>query len=623
MSAALLQPVEDAPNSPSNWDKLWEAEGRDTWRGQALSAVYERIIGLLPGVPGFVIDVGGGVGVLAHQIQEKTSHRVLLLEQSDVALETARQNFVTGVRFDITKDVLNPRGSLECHDECVFPWSGIHVEFCMTRARAVVATEVLEHLSAEDRHRFLEQASKLPMAFFSVPNDRLGPEEEPQHTIKFTAKSFLEELKKYFKHVRVECLGPVQPDTRAPAFLLAVCGQPKEFTLSVTLPVRNEEADLAMTLASFRGVADEMVVGVDPRTTDNTFEVAQKYADVVFYLESPEGKGDERVRAEDGVHFGNIRNQCMDKCTSDWIFMTEGHEYLARGVNELLMLHALPEDTKVVNVLRTGGPPGNRQRWGFPWLCRNDPAIRYRRSTHNILAYPPEYRDNVSLPGVQTLHERVHKREVERAVQRSAQNRVTLMDDWIRNQNEQSLYYLAVEWREHDPAKAVETLREFLALPATDTNGPMRYNARLVLAKMIAQSAKELGETASDAYRTKMLDARAVLLGCVIDDWSRSDHWVWLGDIAFELDRFQEALQFYHYAATAIGKPPFTMWWIDLSYYAYIPAQRLAMTYGAIGQDKDALFWANRVLEIYLGDGEIPSEMIEEAKANIAILTQE
>jgi len=197
------------------------------------------------------------------------------------------------------------------------------------------------------------------------------------------------------------------------------------------------------------------------------------------------------------------------------------------------------------------------------------------------------------------------------------------MDDWIRNQNEQSLYYLAVEWREHDPSKAMDTLREFLALPATDNNGPMRYNARLVLAKMIAQSAKELGETESEAYQAKMLDARSVLLGCVTDDWSRSDHWVWLGDIAFELDRLQEALQFYHYAATAIGKPPFTMWWIDMAYYSYIPAMRLAMTYGALDRNEESLVWARKVLELYHADEEeLPKEMIEEAKRNIKILEE-
>ena len=611
MNAALVQPADSSPNSRSNWNVLWAAEGRDTWRGQALAEVYGRIIDLLPThAPGVVFDVGGGLGILGQQIQERTQHRVRLLEQSEIDRRLAFEAGVSGMDFDIETMPL-PAPARD--------------EGCAADACAVVATEVLEHLSAEARHRFLEDASsKFSLAMFSVPNDRLGPEEEPQHTIKFTAKSFLEELKKYFKNVRVECLGPVQPDTRAPAFLLAICGQEKKpFTLSVTLPVRNEAADLAMTLASFRGVADEMVVGVDPRTTDNTFEIAEKYADVVFFLESPEGAGVEKVQATDGVHFGNIRNQCMDRCTGDWIFMTEGHEYLARGVNELLMLDALPEDTKVVNVLRTGGPPGNRQRWGFPWLCRNDPAIRYRRSTHNILSYPADYRDDVSLPGVQTLHERVHTREAERAVQRSAQNRITLMDDWLRNQNEHSLYYLAIEWREHDSAKSMELLREFLALPSADATGPMRYNARLVLAKMLAQSVRDLRESEPEKYLATMLDAKNVLLGCVTDDWSRTDHWVWLGDIAFELDRLQEALQFYRYAATSIGKPPFTMWWIDLSYYAYIPAQRLAMVHGALGQDQDALLWAKKVLEIYLEDGEVPSELIEEAKANIAILQQE
>jgi len=596
MSAAFsVQSNAREANSRAKWDQLWSEEGRSSWRGQALADVYNRIVELTP-TGSSVLDVGGGVGILASLLKEQGC-AVSVADHSAAALAQAREAGLPTWPVDLeSEDLLLPITSV------------------------FIATEVIEHLSEQARERLFRHAAKSQYCFFSVPNDRLGPDEEEQHTIKYTAKSFLEDLKKHFEFVRVECMGPVQPDTRAPAFLLGVCGFPKNFKMSVTLPVRDEEADLALTLASFRGVADEMVVGVDPRTVDKTWDIAEKYADVVFFLESPEGKGEEKVKATNGVHFGNIRNQCMDRCTGDWIFMTEGHEYLLSGVNELLSLDRLPQEVKVVSVLRTGGPAGNRQRWGFPWLCRNDPKIRYKRSTHNILSYPEGYRDDVGLPNVQTLHERVHEREVSRAVQRRAQNRITLMDDWLHNQNEQSLYYLAIEWREHHPERAMDRLREFLSLKRN--NGPMRYNARLVLAKMLAQQAKTFKESEPAKYLELMLEARQTLLECVSDDWTRTDHWVWLGDLAFELDRFEEALQFYRYASLGIGRPPFTMWWIDLSYYSYIPAIRLAMTYGALHMDQEALFWARKVLEIYLEEGDIPQEMIDEAKQNITLLEE-
>ena len=162
--------------------------------------------------------------------------------------------------------------------------------------------------------------------------------------LKFTAMSLKRELSKYWEHVRIEPMGP---------YLFAACGEvaQKNFTLSACLPVRDEAEDLEKTLASIRGIADQLVVGIDPRTKDKTWEVADKYADLVFHLKDPMGppeghtkdhcpvcsKSDtddvhaipcKQYMGENGINFAWARNQCIDKCTGDWIFMTEGHEYL-------------------------------------------------------------------------------------------------------------------------------------------------------------------------------------------------------------------------------------------------------------------------------------------------------
>jgi len=415
--------------------------------------------------------------------------------------------------------------------------------------------------------------------------------------------SFKRDLKKHFEHVRVEVLGP---------FLLGVCGFPKAFTLSVTMPCRDESAGLEATLASFRGVADEIVIGIDPRTVDNTREIAEKYADVVFDIKDPEGpKGDEAP--DTGVHFGWIRNQCMDKCTSDWIFMTEGHERLISGWETLLTLDTcIHPAVKVGLVLRTG----NDQQWGFPWLCKNDPKIRYKRKTHNELDWPDGYYV-VNLPTVRTLHDRVHDLELARAAQRKTQNRLTLLEDWKDNKNTNSLHYLGAEWREHDPEKAMRYMEEYLALPRK--NGAQHYHTRLLLTKSLARKAEELAKK-GEPYKVVTARAREVLMGCVADDWSRTEHWIWLGDLAFNDKKFEEALQFYLYAGTRVGEPPFTMWWVDLSCYSWLPAQRLAMCFGELGRLKDSLYWARKVLEL-LPDTADPW-CFEEAQTNITLLEE-
>jgi len=557
-------------NAVDLWDGLWRTEGEDTWRKEALSRIYRRIIRLVP-YDSDVIDLGGGIGILGDSLQKEKASRITIVDHSTEALKGAKSLGLDTVCLD-----LNLLGDLAIKPNCV-----------------VVGTEILEHLIQTGRDRILAATHKhSPLAFFSVPNNRLGPEEEPQHTIKFTALSFLTYLRNWYKdNVRVEVLGP---------YLLGICGVEKKLKLSVCMPVKDEEDDLEATLASFRGAADEMVIGVDPRSTDRSREIAEQYAEVVFELDSPEGPKDKKM-PDGGVHFSHIRNQCMDRCTKDWIFMTEGHERLFTGEDTLLRLgDILPNKAQIGMVLRQG----TGQQWGFPWLCINDKRFRYTRSTHNILDYPVgSYM--VKLPEIRTMHERTKDKELARKEQRKVQNRKTLFEDWIVKGNEESLYYLGSEWREYDKKRAMARLEQYLQLPSK--NGPMRYQARLILAKMQMQEGN-------------LAEARTLLVGATQDDWSRVEHWVWLGDLAFDAENYEEALQFYRYAGTCCGNPPFTIWWIDLATYSYITAQRLAMCYSALGKGKEALHWARRVKDLLPDNA--PRVVFEEADYNINRLSE-
>jgi glycosyltransferase involved in cell wall biosynthesis len=592
MDQTIVQDQARRNNSVDIWDKLWQTAGEVEWRAEALKRVYARIAELIP--PGAAVtDVGGGAGSLAEKLIQERQAKVTVIDHSASALKqaelrgakTLNANLAGGVPADHT------------------------VPF-------FVCTEVLEHFDYPGRGALLYSMwYQGQSALISVPNNRLGPDEEPQHAIKFTAMSFKRALEQCWgKAVRVEVMGP---------YLLGVCGNiaHKPFRLSVTLPVRDEARDLGPVLASFRGVADELIVGVDPRTKDGTWEAAAEYADVVFSLQSPEGPptGHTQTMCEacsaaggqsvavckqymgaNGVNFAWARNQCIARCTGDWIFMTEGHERLVAGQDFLLQLEAvLPKEARVGFVLREG----NGQQWAFPWLFRNSSDIRFRRPVHNMLDFP-EGTFAVMLPQVRTFHERHAARGAERAVQRRSQNRRQLMDDWQTEKNINSLFYLGQEWRDMDPQRAIERLDQFLA---TSNNGVQKYQARLILAKECINQ----GETER---------ARQYLLGCTGDDWSRTEHWIWLGDLAFNAGEFEKAYRFYTYASTTIGMPPFTVWWIDLCYYSYTPAQRLAMVCGEVGALQESLHWAKVVIEQLPPDA--PDAVFEEAKSNISILEE-
>jgi len=616
-------------NEPDLWDRLWDKGETADWRRAALSQVYTRIEREMPEGAARVVDLGGGQGDLA-VILQGAGLELEVWDSSPRALEKAAEaGIVTTRRLDL-EDSRERREAFDSLDP-----AGL----------VIVSTEVLEHLSREARADILGRVAELAGelgAFVSVPNARLDPEEEDQHTIAFDAITFAAELREAFgdRSVRVAALGP---------FLLGFCGAMarKAFTLSMCLPVRDEEADIEKVLASFREVADEIVVGIDPRTADGTEAIVRRYADVVFELEDPAAQ-EEATRAElaafdphhdhttlppDGVHFSHVRNQTMRRCSSDYIFMTEGHERLIAGRHFLLHLDriitAAGDKPEVFSVARQG----NRQQWAFPWLCANDPArIHYVRPVHNTLNFPKDA-IVVALPGIVTLHERDHDNALARATQRQAQNRETLLDDWERSGNANSLFYLGQEVRREDPEKAAEYLETFLA--QNEGTGLARYQARLMVAKIHAgtfrrmraratDKAAELGEEEREALAAEADEleerTRLILMDASRDDWTRTEHWIWLGDLAFGSDQLEQALMFYRYAGTLVGAPPFGPWWIDMDLYSFLPAQRLAMVYGHLGRGLEAVEWARKVVETLPENA--PAWAFEEARGNLRQLEE-
>lgn len=577
----------EAHNAAHVWDGLWsKAETRD-WRGDALAPVYRRIAELIPREAS-VVDIGGGVGMLASILGDEARCKVTVWEHNSAAIELCQSRGIVAQYVDLETNIPSVKGDV-----------------------SFVSTEVLEHLSDATLENVMRLAKSTGKpCFFSVPNDRLGPDEEPQHARKWTALGFLNFLRRFWPDARVEVLGhPARlnpkhfpSDRGQPSFLLGVVGIPKGVKLSACFPARDEAEDIERCLASLRGVADEIVIGIDPRTKDATREIAEKYAEIIFDLTELQGPPGDEVPAG-GFHFAHARNQCMDRCTMPWIFMTEAHEPIVDGHDVLLHLDHIEEYVQVGHVVRQGGRAPYREQWLFPWLCRNRKDIRYTRSTHNTLDYGDH--PHVTLPQIKTLHERVHARTEARHKQRKVQNRLKLMEDWRTTGNNFSLSYLGSEWREFDGEKAIKYMREYLNVGKF---GVLRYHTRLMLAKELTQL-------------NRIDEAREALHAATADDWSRIEHFIFLGDLAFEEEQYEQALVYYTYASTRRGNPPLTTWWIDTAMYTWIPAQRLAQTFAALGRLEDSLRWGMLVLEDFEAFGDdAPEEMITEAKNNIKIL---
>ncbi len=89
--------------------------------------------------------------------------------------------------------------------------------------------------------------------------------------------------------------------------------------LSVCVLALNEADKLKSCLESVKKLADEIIVGIDDQTSDDSFKVAKKYTDKVFVL--------KHVRL-----FHVNKQKVVDKATQPWILWLDADEKLEPGL---------------------------------------------------------------------------------------------------------------------------------------------------------------------------------------------------------------------------------------------------------------------------------------------------
>lgn len=145
--------------------------------------------------------------------------------------------------------------------------------------------------------------------------------------------------------------------------------------LSVAIITKNEEANIARTLASVQ-FADEIVV-LDSASTDRTVEIARSYNATVY---------DEPWKG-----FAGSKNSAIAKCTGTWILSLDADEELS------------PELQQQIHTLLPTNPPTDafyiRRRNLFlgRWIRHGgfypDPKLRLFRRTAANFAGTPQFQD--------------------------------------------------------------------------------------------------------------------------------------------------------------------------------------------------------------------------------------
>ena len=141
--------------------------------------------------------------------------------------------------------------------------------------------------------------------------------------------------------------------------------------LSLSMIVRDEEAQIEDCLRSVKGFADEMVL-LDTGSVDDTISLAQACGARVERMEWP---GD----------FAPARNAALEHVSGDWVLVLDADEKLrSEAIPQLKALMAQP-DVLVINLLRhelgaAMAPYSNVSR-----LFRRHPRIRWSKPYHSMI----------------------------------------------------------------------------------------------------------------------------------------------------------------------------------------------------------------------------------------------
>lgn len=141
--------------------------------------------------------------------------------------------------------------------------------------------------------------------------------------------------------------------------------------LSLSMIVRNEEAQISRCLKSVEGFCDELLV-LDTGSSDNTVELARAAGARVETMAWP---GD----------FAPARNRALELVAGDWVLVLDADEFLLSDAKAPLQALMAQPDVLVINLLRYEEGAAQAPYSSVSRLFRRHPALRWNRAYHSMI----------------------------------------------------------------------------------------------------------------------------------------------------------------------------------------------------------------------------------------------
>jgi len=322
---------------------------------------------------GRVLDIGCGTGALSDFYKLQYTG----VDISDVAIKMAKN-----IRREDANFIACKASELDQHLEAKFD--------------TIVMAEFLEHIQDEDFNFSMIQKFCKPdtRIIISVPNGDRIPDKT--HVREFTVP----ELRKKFKD-----LGKINFHNWEGFFariLMTIdLGEKNDDLLSLMMTVKNEEKGLEKAILSAINYVDNIVIAVDNNSTDQTLNIARRYADTV-----------KQFDWEDS--FAKARNLTQEGIKTKWVVMLDGHEYI-ESVGDLKNVLDKDLDGLSIKVVLENG-----FNFYFPRIVRN--YIKWENDVHNN----PKAKDCAVLPGFIIKHDRENLQSEQSTMMRNVQREIMI-----------------------------------------------------------------------------------------------------------------------------------------------------------------------------------------------------
>jgi hypothetical protein len=369
---------------------------------------------------------------------------------------------------------------------------------------------------------------------------------------------------------RLAALRDPEPELQAlrDRFLAIAAAGRRRPTLSLCMTVANEAPTLEAAIRSVAAVVDEIVIGVDAKSQDETAAIAQRYATRTFVF-------DETSPPD----FPRMRNRAMELVDTDWALVLDGHEWIQHADR----IRGALETTAWSIEIETLYEPDERRIPGliFPFPRIHRRIVRFGGApAHEEVTTPADRRE--TRRDIKVWHERKPGHAADtRGAEKCGAELARLRDAWEIRGDRRALFYLANGLRDAGQFdEAAASYEEYLRAPNFADEA---WQARLYLARC-------------HVARRDLIAARKQFEEAILSGPERAEAMVGLAHALLEAGETRPAAAWFR-LATAVPEPAHCRMFVETPVYRWGAWHGLALALDRQGDYAGAAEAEARALE--------------------------